>query len=102
MFLHPELVLREQQRRHSELISAMATERRAAAARPPRHRFSTMARLVRTYASAGLWRHIILAAFTRHRIPAIPAIPAPANPERMAPTTPRDTPKAAAASETNG
>ena len=95
MFLHPEHVLREQRRRHNELVSEMAAERQAAAARPSHHRFLTMARWVRTYASARLWRHIISAPFTGHRGPAPPSAP-----RRMAPMTPPDTPRVVATTPT--
>ena len=88
MFLHPEHMLREQQRRHRELLSDMAAERRATAARPSRHRFGTTVRRVRAIA-ARLWRYLVLAASTRHRIPA-------AEPAAPARTGPQHTSKAAA------
>jgi len=96
MFLHPEHVLREQRRRHSELISAIAMERGAAAARPSHDRFRTIARRIRKFASARRWRQNIVAPFTRHHIP----VPEPTAPRRMPSTTLHDTPKAAATPHT--
>ena len=88
MFVHPELLHREQQRGHAQLIAELELARQAKAARSPHHRLRTTVRRARTYLSSRRSWYRLTALLTGHRHPD----PEPAVPRQAEPTSHHGTP----------
>ena len=88
MFVHPELLHREQQRGHAQLIAELELARQAKAAPSPHHRLRTTVRRARIYLSSRRSWYRLTALLTGHRHPD----PEPAVPRQAEPTTHHGTP----------
>lgn len=90
MFVHPELLHREQQRGHAQLIAELELARQAKAAPSPHHRLRTTVRRARIYLSSRRSWYRLTRSVDRSPPPRSGAVP-----RRAEPTTHHGTPRRA-------